>query len=79
MYHGKIGIGGQEFEMIFDTGSSDIWVPSKHCNNNLACQNHRRYDSSISRTYRSNGTPFSIKYGTGSVAGYLGYDTLTVN
>uniref|UniRef100_A0A8B9QZX6 pepsin A n=1 Tax=Anas platyrhynchos TaxID=8839 RepID=A0A8B9QZX6_ANAPL len=78
-YVGTISIGTppQEFSVIFDTGSANLWVPSVYCSSR-ACANHRRFDPARSSTYRGTTTSVATWYGTGSMVGVLGYDTVTV-
>uniref|UniRef100_A0A5F5PGP5 Pepsin A n=1 Tax=Equus caballus TaxID=9796 RepID=A0A5F5PGP5_HORSE len=78
-YFGTISIGtpAQEFTVIFDTGSSNLWVPSIYCSS-LACSDHNRFNPEDSSTYRATSESVSITYGTGSMTGVLGYDTVRV-
>ncbi|XP_020221911.1 aspartic proteinase [Cajanus cajan] len=79
-YYGEIAIGTppQTFTVIFDTGSSNTWVPSSRCIFSLACLTHVRYRSSQSSTYRENGTSAAIQYGSGAISGFFSYDDVKV-
>ncbi|KAL7985297.1 hypothetical protein Chor_003867 [Crotalus horridus] len=78
-YYGEISIGTppQNFMVLFDTGSSNLWVPSIYCQSQT-CSNHALFNPSQSSTYSSNGQTFSIQYGSGSLSGVFGYDTVTI-
>ncbi|KAK6470492.1 pepsin A-like [Huso huso] len=78
-YFGVISIGTppQSFKVIFDTGSSNLWVPSVYCKSQ-PCTNHKTFDPSKSFTFRSTSRTVAIQYGTGAMTGILGYDTVTI-
>jgi len=77
-YYGPIAIGtpSQDFKVVFDTGSSNLWVPSSGCWS-VACFLHTCYHSSKSSTYKANGEKLNIEYGSGGVSGVLSEDTVT--
>ncbi|CAE6406946.1 hypothetical protein ACGC1H_002276 [Rhizoctonia solani] len=73
-----IGTPGQSFLIDFDTGSSDLWVPSSSCTSS-GCSPHSKYTSSKSSTSSRQSGSFSISYGDGSTAsGPIYSDTVTV-
>ncbi|CAF4753256.1 unnamed protein product [Rotaria socialis] len=73
-----IGTPPQTFRIDFDTGSSDLWVPSSQCRS--SCNGFNKYNSAESATYVTNGEKFSISYGDGSSAsGILSVNVVTIN
>ncbi|XP_048878243.1 pepsin A-like [Brienomyrus brachyistius] len=78
-YYGVISIGNppQSFTVMFDTGSSNLWIPSVYCSS-VACSNHAKFNPKGSKTFKSTSNSVSIQYGTGSMTGVLGYDTVEV-
>ncbi|XP_020785307.2 pepsin A-like [Boleophthalmus pectinirostris] len=79
-YYGVVSIGTppQSFIVIFDTGSSNLWVPSIYCTTSKACLNHNLFNPSLSSTFVWGSQSLSIQYGTGSMTGYLGSDVVEV-
>mmetsp|Transcript_81289 Transcript_81289/g.174003 ORF Transcript_81289/g.174003 Transcript_81289/m.174003 type:complete len:435 (+) Transcript_81289:95-1399(+) len=93
-YYGKISIGSppQEFEVVFDTGSGNLLLPSKQCSDE-ACTSHRRFDASRSTSavdVAFADTPdkavakggdrdvVTITFGTGEISGVFVKDDICI-
>ncbi|XP_010149596.1 PREDICTED: gastricsin-like [Eurypyga helias] len=78
-YFGEISIGTppQNFLVLFDTGSANLWVPSTYCQT-PACANHASFNASLSSTFSGIGVTYTLSYGFGDLSVALGYDTVTI-
>ncbi len=79
----EVGTPPQEFQVVFDTGSSDLWVPSGKCKTESSnCATKSTFDKAASSTYAEvpHGAKnmFSIHYGSGPVSGTYGIDVVTL-
>lgn len=72
-----IGTPPQEFKVLLDTGSSNLWVPSQD-RGSIGCYLHSKYDHGSSTTYKKNGSEFWIKYGSGEFKGYVSQDNVYI-
>ncbi|CAN0336869.1 unnamed protein product, partial [Hapterophycus canaliculatus] len=75
----EIGTPPQSFDVIFDTGSANLWVAGSECG--LSCGIHSRYRASKSSSFvdvsRYRCPPPPITYASGPVSGDLSVDTVT--
>ncbi len=84
-YYGEIQIGTppQKFKVIFDTGSSNLWVQSRQCKT-AGCLQHKGFDEGLSSSFSRHllhhflGASFSIKYGTGLIEGEFAQETVSI-
>ncbi|XP_027815359.2 pregnancy-associated glycoprotein 2-like [Ovis aries] len=78
-YVGNINIGTppQEFQVLFDTGSSGLWVPSIYCQS-PSCYKHNSFVPCNSSTFKATNKIFNTNYSSVSIKGYLVYDTVRI-
>lgn len=72
----SLGIPPQTFQVVMDTGSSEILVPSIKCNITNWLLLRSRYDSSMSITHEPKGMHFSITYDLRTAMGKVSQDLL---
>jgi len=82
-YYGvvKVGSPAQEFQVIYDTVSSNLWIPEVgcvHCGYKIIHGGKNKYDSKASDTFVEDGSEFSIQYGSGAVSGVFAQDTVVL-
>ncbi|KAI0754715.1 acid protease [Daedaleopsis nitida] len=78
LWSGSVNIGTppQSFVIDFDTGSSDLWVPSSSCK---SCGTHSQYNAKKSSGSKKEKGSFEISYGDGSTASGSPYsDTVSL-
>lgn len=72
-----IGTPAQEFEVIFDTGSSWLWVADNDCSN---CEMDHAFSTQKSSSYNLiQYDPIQVNYGTGALWGKYGEDTVCLS
>ncbi|WVW79578.1 hypothetical protein I302_101547 [Kwoniella bestiolae CBS 10118] len=78
-YSGQVSIGSpaQNFLLIMDTGSSDLWVAGSTCQSS-SCTGVSTFDAQDSSSYNTDNSAFNISYGSGDADGYLATDTVSL-
>ena len=65
-YFGQVSVGGQNFAVVYDTGSGILWVPGANCDD-AACSKHEQLQAN-KKIKLEDGT-VKIQYGTGHMSG----------
>jgi len=76
-YYGQISVGNppQCFTILYDTGSSDTWIPGSECID-TACSKHQKFHCASSSTCKQTEETYSLHYGTGQMEGKIESDKL---
>lgn len=76
----QMGTPAQDFLILMDSGSSDLWVGSESCQSQGGggCGNHTFLGPTSSSSFQNTTKPFQVTYGTGQVAGSIIQDNIAV-
>ncbi|THV02858.1 acid protease [Dendrothele bispora CBS 962.96] len=77
----QMGTPPQDFLILMDSGSADLWVGSENCvsvDSGGGCGNHQFLGTQSSSSFQDSGNPFQVTYGTGAVAGTIIQDDIVV-
>ncbi|TFK49900.1 aspartic peptidase A1 [Heliocybe sulcata] len=76
----QMGTPAQDFKLLMDSGSADLWVGSEQCQSTAGggCGNHTFLGSKSSSSFKDTGKPFQVTYGSGAVAGNIITDNIAI-
>lgn len=80
-YSGEIEVGtpGQKIKVLFDTGSSNLWVPTRQGLEDLKLDSfHAGFDAKKSSTFQEGSRSFFFQYGGGAVTGKYCSDDVSI-
>jgi len=70
----RVGTPGQDMVVLFDTGSSNLWVPL----NGAGGSSHTSFEPAESSSYSMLQREFQITYGSGPVSGFFCTDHVSI-
>lgn len=77
-YYGEISLGTppQSFQVIYDTGSANLWVPGPNCQ---GCGLHPKFHPEQSSSFLDgDDTLVDIRYGSGPIEGLVGNESIQI-
>jgi len=76
----QIGTPPQDFRILMDSGSADLWVATTACQSQDGggCGNHVFLDTDASSSFVDTQQQWQIQYGTGAVAGSIVTDNVNI-
>lgn len=73
----EFGSNHESMWVLFDTGGTNTWIFGSNCTVE-ACELHDTFGQSNSTTLQVSGDTFDVGYGSGTVSGVFGADTVSI-